>query len=300
MVEVLIRWVLVALSLFVVGPAAGWVAQRAPGAGGADAATMVFSASPIAGAGAVLGATAIAIGWGFATVAIGGAARGERLGGPGRPIDGLVNMSIVLAWSTWHAARLDTLVRSGIDIGAGGVWLLGLEGAVLGVLVGGAALVMLRRLEVGRTDPVGRPIEPERVGAVLGRGSTLIAVGAGSAAALVVGWVTARSPEAGQTFAAAAVGGVAGGVVGRSFGSETPAWAFAVVFPVVGGLAPVVGGMLTPAPLAASAYAGEVMGLLRVMPMDWAAGLALGLPLGLKWAGAAVGKVEHRAENRSA
>jgi hypothetical protein len=117
----------------------------------------------------------------------------------------------------------------------------------------------------------------------------------GAAAGLAVAWVVAFDGLRGQALMAAVLGSIAAGAVSvlvvRSLsdeeGSAATPYAAAVVAAVAGPLV----GLVAPGPaeLSSAIVGGSLPGVLMVQPLDWAAGLLLGVPIGVGWIGALAG-----------
>lgn len=270
MMQSLLRWVLPLTGLLVVGPLAGLCTAGLRLADGSDRATLLVSTSPLSGL--VLGVAAIAL----ATMVGVAASR-------------LINMSygffsagLTLAWAAWGTGDIDAIVRSSQS--GSPLWRLAAEGAVVGALgVGACWLILKAARHVGEKST---PEFDEQVWMTRAK-----AFGACFLAAAVAAWFFAPDSLKGQSFAAAAVAGMAGSLAMKiAARSATPL----IVFAVVGVLA-------CAGPAAAAIYYGSGNGiirplytgvtgsflpLVRILPLDWLAGALVGVPIGLSWGGA--------------
>lgn len=110
----------------------------------------------------------------------------------------------------------------------------------------------------------------------------LVAVAAG----MIVPALAAQTGLKGQVVAAAVLSGLAAATIG-TFASRR--WGFsplgtAAGIAVVAGLAPLVAGMMTQSgALVKMANAGSLLPAARALPLDWIAGMLVGIPLGLAW-----------------
>lgn len=266
MKQTVINWTIFALAALVAGPIAGRLVEMSQAADGARAATALISASPVMGI--ILYGAAFVIA-GLVGVA---AARVAPLG-VAMPAAGLV-----LAWVAWRTARIDDVLR--LTHESGSFWTLAIEGLLMagaGIAIGAFILRASRRLKA----------EP---GDGLFSGQTLAGAGAGMAAGAMAAWLIARSDEVGQTFAAAIAAGVAVTVVGRIVSVRAPLLAFVAVGSLLAFAGPAAGGIANGAEAVRDAYAGTLIPLARVMPIDWIAGILIGVPIGASWAAAMVHK----------
>jgi hypothetical protein len=100
---------------------------------------------------------------------------------------------------------------------------------------------------------------------------------------LPVVWLIAQSPMKGQVIAATIVGSIAAGFVGRMIAPTVqPVLLFASVC-VFGALGQWVAGLWLPEDPIAIVAAGTVPHLMLPLPIDYAAGALIGIPIGLSW-----------------
>jgi hypothetical protein len=92
----------------------------------------------------------------------------------------------------------------------------------------------------------------------------------------------------GQTFAAAACAGLFGGMAARVVGHGCAGRTLLFAIPVLATAAPLLAMARIHGSFGATVYSDELPGLGRVMPLDWASGILMGLPLGLSWAASIV------------
>ena len=190
-------------------------------------------------------------------------------------------MGLALAWGSWQTGRLPDVARAvGLE---NPLMRLSVEGLIVGA---GTMVVGLGVVWAGRGD------ERDEAGPVIGWQSLV-----GLAAMVIVGglaaWGVARGELVGQTFAAATAGGVFGGLAARVFGHGCSGRALLVALPLLGLAGPLIGDALLRGPFGAAVYAGStdpdrLAGIAWIMPLDWASGLLMGLPLGLSWAASMV------------
>jgi hypothetical protein len=97
-------------------------------------------------------------------------------------------------------------------------------------------------------------------------------------------WVLAQTPLKGQVIAAAFLGSMVAGLVGRLVSPHVQPmllYSSAVVFGAIGH---VIAGVTTRLPLDDAYIAGALSALARPMPLDYLAGALLGVSFGLGWA----------------
>lgn len=238
------------------GPIAGLFVGALRGIDGGTQATLVIGQSPIAGllAGiAAFGVAAIAGG-------IGSKAAGLNVG--------LACAGLTLSWAAWLSGRLDELVLvSRVSPMPG----LILEGLYVMLMLAGV-LFIVRRYSTSDPDP-----ETES-----GPSAIAISLTVGLVMSVVAAWLLAVEPLKGQTIGAAFVAGLVGAASARLVFLRLPGWTAAVI--------PALLAIL--GPLATHAIAGDVVAdvidrsLFRLgwlLPLDWAAGALVGIPIGLAW-----------------
>ena len=110
-----------------------------------------------------------------------------------------------------------------------------------------------------------------------------IKMAACGACVLPVVWLIAQSPLKGQVVIATTVGAVAAGLVGRLV---APTVQPVLLFPAVcvfGALGQWVVGMTLPDDPSALVAAGQLPNLVLPLPIDYAAGAMIGIPIGISW-----------------
>lgn len=270
MLQQLLRWVLPLAGLMVVGPLAGMCTAGLRLWDGSDRATLLVSTSPVSGV--VLGVVAIALATAVGVVA-------ARLINASY---GFFTAGLALAWAAWGTGDIDAIVRS-YQSGAP-LWRLAVEGAIVGACGVGACWLILRAAKKPATPAV---VEfDEHVWATRGKGFA-----ACLAAAAVAAWLFAPESLKGQTFAAAAVAGMAGALAMKMAArTATPMVVFAVVAVMACG-GPVAAAVYygSGANIVRPIYAGApgaMLPLVRILPLDWLAGALVGVPIGLSWGAA--------------
>jgi hypothetical protein len=283
MIDATIRWSLYIASLVVVGPLAGLLMDLTDGPDG-SAGTVLVSASPVLGALSLLLGSLLAAGI--------GALAGWRSGF--RP--GLTCAGIVVCWMAGMSAGITPAIAAA----DGGPWMAFiLEGVLVGAcLLGmGVAVALAARhhtpapgehvtaqsSEAMRTE-LDLAFTPKTVATVvLGA-----AVGGGAA------WVLAVTDLKGQVIAASAIAAVAVGVLIKLVDIRTPALAALAALALLGVAGPAYAmATISGDDALLAAYAQALPGIVRLTPLDWAAGALLGTPLGLAWAASIVKRAEH-------
>ncbi len=105
---------------------------------------------------------------------------------------------------------------------------------------------------------------------------------------------------------AAVAGAIGAGVVTpmviAAMGADRPVWFAPFLALLVAGIvAPLIGFIAPGAEHLEKAFINATMpGALVVQPLDWAAGMLLGVPIGMAWTAASIGKVEESASRPAA
>ncbi|KAA0212973.1 MAG: hypothetical protein DYG94_13455 [Leptolyngbya sp. PLA3] len=216
---------------------------------------------------------------------------------------GTLSAGFLLAWAAWRTGSMEWLFR--LQPGSGTLIRLSVESTILGV---GALVICLLIVGSGR----GRHENPHadlpgpHLGSLkqLANPQVLAGVGVGALAALVIAHLVAFNPLRGQALVAAVLASIAAGaltrlVIGAAANREAPSASPYAAVALAGIVGPVI-GFITPgaARLDDAALHGTLLGPLLVQPLDWAAGMLIGTPIGLAWAGAAVHKA-HDVESAS-
>lgn len=282
MVDATVRWSLYIVSLVVVGPIAGLL-MRMTDAPDGSAGTPMASTSPIVGVVSLLLGSVLAAG-------IGGLAA-WRCGL--RP--GLICAGIVMAWM----AGLSASTVSAISAFGQGPWgLLLAEGVVVALCLIGVGVVLTLAAQHHTAVP-GEHITPQSAEAMEAektftftpRSAGAIAIAAAGGAA--VAWVLAVTDLKGQVIAAAAVAAVVIAVVAKIVDLKTPAVGVIGTAAFLAIVSPAYAFATVAADTAlAAGYAQSLPGIVRITPLDWAAGALLGTPLGLAWAASIVKRAE--------
>lgn len=283
MIDATIRWSLYIVALVVVGPLAGLLMGLTDGPDG-SAGTAVVSSSPIIGIISLLLGTILAGGL--------GALAAWRCGL--RP--GLTCAGIVFCWMAGMSAGTTSAIAATGD----GPWMaLLVEGVLVAACLAGVGVVVA--LAAQRHTPVpGEHITPQSSEAMETEydlafspraiAGVAIAAAAGAAAA----WVLAVTDLKGQIIAAAAIAAVAVAVLTKLVDLRTPALGALAAMGLLAVAGPAFALATVPSDGAlAAAYAQAIPGIVRITPLDWAAGALLGTPLGLAWAASIVKRAEH-------
>lgn len=265
-----IRWVVYGAAL-----AAGLLAARtwsvvAPANGGASATMLANDSIPIA-----IGLTFLY----FALAGAFGLLAAWLLGAR----SGLFCVGLALMGPTWAQGipaegTVENLVRfaqSGAPFR-----MLSVEGAVMALLGVGLAIPVVRAARRAGHDPAEAPTFAENLVAVV---VTIIVGGVGA-------WIIAREGLRGQTFAAAAIAGLAGATVASVVSHRASPVAFVVGMGVLAVAGPVLGLVLNGQNAVAAAYANRLFPLAMITPMDWVAGALFGIPMGMAWGASMVEK----------
>ena len=243
------------------------------GDGGHDV-TLLVNAAPAMGLIFGLGSVIVALAYG----ALAGRMLGERTG--------TLSGGLLLAWIAWNTGDLGMILR--FDGSAATLVKIAVEAALVGGLVlAGTALIARMASD---TEPKATRLGDELK--ALCTPASLAGMAAGAAAALAIAWVVAFDGMRGQALMAAVIGAIGAGAVSRlvamSLADGHPArlmpYASVLLAAVVGPLI----GLAVPgaANLSSAVIDGTIAGPLLVEPLDWAAAMLLGVPIGIGWTAA--------------
>ncbi len=282
MIDATTRWALYIISLIVVGPIAGLLMGLSDGPDG-SAGTALISTSPVMGVISLVLGSLLAAGI--------GAAAAWRCGL--RP--GLTCAGIVICWMAGMSASTISAITA-TEHGPWGSFIV--EGVLVAVCLLGIGLVLVvaarHHIPVPGehiTAQSAEAMETEKSLRFSPRSAAAIAIAAAGGAAAA--WALAVTDLKGQAIAAAAIAAIAIAVISKLVDLKTPALgalAAAALLAVVG---PAYAMSAVPADSAlTSAYAQSLPGIVRLTPLDWAAGALLGTPIGLAWAASIVKRAE--------
>jgi len=254
-------------------------------ADGGDATSLLVNATPIKG---VMYAGAVGV---LATVV---GVIGAHVFSMGT---GFSSAGLVLAWARWGLGGTDAIIRR--TTSSQGLTTLALETLML-VLLAAALAGWMYRISVHRQavlagatpKPAGgartwllRADDGVKVAPVV-----LAALVAGCIAGGLVSWIVAVTPLRGQTLMAGVAGALAAAAAGQLLAASMRATLTPVVpvlaVLIVGVAGPIAAPMVHGARLVDATYMGGLLGIARLISLDWAAGALLGVPIGLGWAGA--------------
>ena len=280
-VHTTIRWIFILACALAIGPAVSMPLVRLQDADGGHAVTMLLSASTAQG---VIATLAVVI----AAAAVAAIGAWFFSAGTAFACSGLV-----LGWGAWRMADADAILRrtrDGSDLAR-----VSIENALI-VLIAASLTVLIGVLTMRRqTAKMIRPDSPAGYLATdaKGRGSMSVAAisfGAGTLAAGIVAFLGAATMAKGQAVFAACLAGIAAGVVchlvarGQN-GLATPTLVvLCALLPATAG--PIVAQAMHGSRIMDATFGGSLLPLARIVSLDWACGLMLGVPVGLGWAGA--------------
>lgn len=265
-----LRWVVYGAAVV-----AGLLAARtwgvvAPAHGGASATMLVNQSAPIA-----IGLTFLY----FALAGAFGLLAAWLLG----TRSGLFCMGAALIGPTWaQGVAAEGTVENLIRFAQSGApfRMLVIEGVVVALLGVGLAIPVVRTARRAGHEPADTASIGENAVALV---VTVIVGGVGA-------WIVAREGLRGQTFAAAALAGVAGATIATVVAHRASPVAFMAGMGVLALFAPALGWALNGQDAVTAAYANKLFPLAMVTPMDWIAGGFFGIPLGMAWGASMVEK----------
>lgn len=265
MTRTIIIWICLALAALVAGPIAGEITGSLRALDGSEAATALLSTSSVMGLVKTLAAVGLAGLIGLITARLGSLSTG------------FAAASLTLCWAAWRSGRIDEILRR--TQSASTFWTLAAESAILGVA---GLLAAWAIIYSAPTPDTGGAAETKRESPWSTDGLTAagLAVVVGGFSAMFI----ARSEMVGQTFAAALVAAMLGTTVGRVVRPNAPFIAFFIAGVALSILAPVAASFLHDQSLPSALNSGDLTPIARIMPLDWLAGMFMGVPLGAAWA----------------
>lgn len=259
------RWIVLTIAFWVLGPAAGWMMSRLRAPDGGPDVSILLAENPALSITAGAGAIGLAVAAGFAASRLFGARTGFFTAG------------LVLIWPAWASGSVGGILRR-TQTGAT-LWTLAIEGVLVSAALMAGAWIIER---VERKRDAGNAGVPRK-----GLGLPVSYAMAVAAAALAA-WAVARTELPGQTIAAAFFAGLLGAMAAiladpRARMSHILAVAAVLLF-----LGPASAAAVQGDAVIQRLYDGSLIPLARPAPLQWAAGLLLGVPVGSSWAGSLV------------
>ena len=263
--KAVLGWLIPLVALLVLGPLATLPLVLSHGPDGSRAHTLLIGSAPAMGA----------IAWVLTTLAallaawVGARAIGAR--------EGWLAGALVLLWGAFRTGDSAELVLAGA-FAAPPLVVEGIVAVVSGLLV----VLVAGGARGGVAELVRTLVTP----------AALVPVGVSLCAGVVACTVLAREVTMGQALFAAAGAGVAAGVASRllSAGASDSAVALRAVAGacVIAAIAPIYMALAQDAE--GLLHAGRPLGIASVTPVAWAAGVLLGVPIGMQWAGSAASR----------
>lgn len=288
-----VRWVGGAAAFFLIGPiaASGLGALRT--ASGAPGAFALTSGSLVGG----LGAAALALGLAAACGLISARLVSTRFG--------FGVASLILAWAAWRTGATPDVVRDAVIHGSSArsaLITLAIESFILLACVAAMGIAMFR---IGKPSEGFKPIplpegdrhQPVTLREAFAGPHVLPAMGIAVVTGAVGLWLVGFEATKGQAVAAAVAAGVLGAMGAEFFAAGMnramhPAPVL-VAMMLLGLAAPLTAAFTGGARLDEIMYAGRTPALAVAAPFDLAAGVMLGVPLGLTWARSLMEKKAH-------
>lgn len=277
------EWVTLLTALVIVGPFVGVPLAMLHSPSGSPEATSLTSTQPLLGIGFTLVAMvgALVAGWlGSKTVS-----RGM----------GMTAAGFVLVWAAARTGAGGMILRDASSA-SGAALRMTIEAAILAV----PALLLVtlvHKVKPVETDDSVYPLTECRCGlleglrdAMTSRGIQIVLAAAAGAVFgslfASIGMMKGQGLFAG--FFAGLIGGAAGGLLLAGVENPRPALAPYIGVVLVMIAAPMAGSFYHGASLRTAAVTGELIGPARLVPLDWIAGMLLGVPWGLSWLASSV------------
>ncbi len=276
------RWLLLGIAALALGPLAGFLTASLRTVDGSSHATLLVSNSLIKGLLVLVGVFVLAGAAGVAGAVVTGLRHGFLCAG------------MVLAWGAWGTGQIDRLLHQSLSSST--MYTLSVEALLVGALSVGLAACMVLIARRPAPDPELAPHHHVPEPRTLIDSATPAALAASVVIAGIVAWIVAQDTLKGQTFAAAALAAMFGATAGRLAAPASSALTFVGAIAILAIASPTVAAFMHPASMGPTraALAGTLFPLARPLPLDWAAGAFVGIPLGLSWAASLVDKHGHR------
>lgn len=259
---VIARWTVLSLAALVAAPLLASLFDRFALAGdGGPASTLLLCDSPAKAALALVLAFAVALALGCAGAVLSG------------PRTGWAAASFTLMGPAVAGGTLIDLLRW-VDAPSA-FYRLAIESLLLAVPTLAIAWIIARvgkAAERDSSDPL--PSTASATGMIVGLVAGAVGV-----------WLMTQDTTKGQTLAGAVVGGVFAAGAGRIASARAPAVGFMVVIVFLSVAGPLIGALMHGSDALRAVYEFRVAHLALPLPLDWAAGALLGVPLGLNIAG---------------
>lgn len=277
----LYRWLLLLLAMFVLGPIAGMMAGSLRATDGGPQTSLLVNDSLVMGLLVTLGVFFLAAVAGIAGSFISGLRHGMLCTG------------LVLAWAAWGMGQIDRILHH--TQSASTMYALSAEGVLVGMLSVALAAVLVLIARQPALEPELAPHHHTPEPRSLVDKATPMALAASLVVAGIIAWLVAQDTLKGQTFAAAALAGMFGATAGRLTASAASALTFVLAIALLAIASPLIAAFMHSSPIGPTraALAGTMFPLARLLPLDWAAGAFVGIPLGLSWATSLVDKHGH-------
>lgn len=290
MFNVLIRWSIPLAALFVLGPIAAMLTHSLRAPDGGPETSLFFNTAPVSAAFALIMSLALAL-----AIGVVGARYIEQR-------SGLLAAGFVLTWAAWGLGRTDGILA--LSRSSSTLYVLAAESAVLAVAAFAIALVIFRvpttvpRFIVASDATRNLGAKSHHEPTAIADPAAALAIIAAVAGGAVGAWLIAQDFLKGQTFAAAAVGGLLAAALARLVSHRTNPALIVLGLMIVGVLGPVIATFLHPTTLGPTraAMSGTLFPLARPLPMHWLAGAFVGVPFGLWWAGSMLEKHDSTAK----
>lgn len=280
MITSVFRWSYILLILLAAGPVAGWAVRTLHDAQGGHDCSLLLSDSPLRGL--LIGAAVS-----FAALLAGVlASRWFSLG------TGLACAGFLFAWSSWHLGTVEGIIRT--SGGQVNLLTLALEAALFGLAAIGIGAACTKAAAKAQPATDGTP---KGLTGLLARSVPEGSNGMPVIAAVVVGAISGGLTAAilsvnglkGQSLCAATLGGLVCGLV-SSHAATASKVTLHPAAPMMGMLlvailSPVATSVMQGKHLLELMYADQLVTLARPLPIDWVAGMLLGVPVGMGWAG---------------
>jgi hypothetical protein len=267
--------ILTFIALFAVGPLVAMLVARLHGPHGGTDTTLLVSDAFIGG---IIACIAIAIGAGLLGVIK------AKLFGWHR---GFTVAGFVVAWAAFRAGDMRMLYMS-LPAGESPVVLLVVESVL--VLI---AVMAVAHFTIGFSGPTAQqpPAEDGRDRSGLFGMPGLAGIGASFAAMLLLTFILVQTSLRGQAVVGTAVAAIGASAVGilatRQLGGNSSILGPLLGIAAFGLVAPVVSVVMA-GDLAQAARDGSLLPFAYIQPLDWAAAMLLGTPIGVAWAASSI------------
>lgn len=280
-----LRWIFYLAAVFIVGPMVGTLVASLHGPDGGPHTTLLLNASMTKGLFVGLIALAAATAMGVACAFVTDARAG------------MITTGFVLVWAAWRGGKMDDVLRTAGDAAnaKSALFPMAIEGAILGTAAVATTVIIMRfaRRNPDQYDPPSDSGVTGIMGmlkqAFTGQGVAISVLTSVIVTAAIAWWLVS-SEYKGQVILGSIIAIALGVAAGRVAGNQPPPQACMIAVALLAALSPATAALAQGSDILATTYAGNLLPIARLTPLDWIAAGFLGAPLGLAWASSIIEK----------